>query len=66
MQSFFPVVVHSTGHGKEVLDVLWIDHLAPTSDKFLLQAIVNGQEIETSADATGVDFTARKKEEINI
>ena len=66
MQTFFPVVVHSTGPEKEVIDVFWINHSAPSKDKFLLQAICNGQEIETSADATGVDFTARKEEEINI
>ena len=46
--------------------MIWVDHNAPCKDKFLLQAICNGQEIETSADATGVDFSPRKEDEINI
>ena len=66
MRTFFPVVVHSTGLEKEVIEIIWVDHNAPCKDKFLLQAICNGQEIETSADATGVDFSRGKEDEINI
>lgn len=36
MQTFFPVVVHSTGEGRECIDILWIDHTAPTTDQHLL------------------------------
>lgn len=32
MQTFYPVVVHSTGPEKDVIDILWIDHKAPTTD----------------------------------
>mmetsp|Transcript_9789 Transcript_9789/g.12099 ORF Transcript_9789/g.12099 Transcript_9789/m.12099 type:complete len:84 (-) Transcript_9789:48-299(-) len=64
MRTFFPVIVHSSvGEERECIDIIWVDHNAETADKFLLQAIFNGQEIETSADATGVDFMRRPEEE---
>jgi len=56
MKTFFPVIVHSTGAEKDCIDIFWVDHQAPTLDKHLLSAILNGQEIDTSSGATGVDF----------
>ena len=58
MRTFFPVIVHSTegGDARDCIDIFWVDREAKILDQHLLQAILNGQEVETSPNATGVDF----------
>ena len=51
MRTFFPVIVHSSGIGRECIDIIWIDHQGKINDKHLLQAIVNGQEVEIDSSS---------------
>lgn len=74
LQTLFPVIVHSATGSKnekgeelrDCLEIVWVDHSGEIPDKNLLQAILNGQEIETSADATGADFVRSKEDQIDI
>ena len=60
MRTFFPVIVHSTGPERLCIDIVWVDHQGLIKDKFLLQAIVNGQEIDTSYNTVGADSGSRE------
>ena len=68
------MIVHSATGSKnekgeelrDCLEIVWVDHSGEIPDKNLLQAILNGQEIETSVDATGADFVRSKEDQIDI
>ena len=36
MRTYFPVIVHSSGAERECIDIIWVDHNAPTPDQHLL------------------------------
>ena len=57
MRTFFPVIVYSNQEDSkgECIDVIWIDREAKTPDFDLLQAVVNGQEIETLQYEDAID-----------